>query len=55
VPGGLADPWLPASDTSFTAGVVGNAFDAGLPESLATVAGLARDEPFALLHQLAEE
>lgn len=35
------------------ASVVGNAFDAGLPESLAADSH-TRNEPFALLHQLAE-
>ena len=36
------------------ADISGNAFDAGLPESLKMTAGY-RDEPFALLHQLEED
>ena len=36
-------------------GVVGNAFDAGLRESLTQDSPYTRQEPFALLHQLAEE
>lgn len=35
--------------------VVGNAFDAGLARSLSTRTATARDEPFALLHQLEED
>jgi hypothetical protein len=35
-------------------GVVGNAFDANLPESIRTEDRRDRDEPFALLHQLEE-
>ena len=36
------------------AGVVGNAFDAGLLVSRALLDRAARDEPFALLHQIEE-
>jgi len=35
--------------------VVGNAFDAGLARSLSQRSAAARDEPFAMLHQLEEE
>ena len=35
-------------------GTTGNAFDAGLPQSLRVRDPAARDEPFALLHQLEE-
>lgn len=35
--------------------VVGNAYDAGLPASLAAAGPRHRDEPFALLHQLEED
>lgn len=36
------------------AGVVGNAFDAGLPESQRRERAVSHDEPFALLHRLEE-
>jgi len=36
-------------------GIIGNAFDAGLRESLRTLGPSARNEPFALLHQLEED
>ena len=37
------------------AGGIGNAFDAGLAESIDGGRRITRDEPFALLHQLEEE
>jgi len=36
-------------------GILGNAFDAGLRESLRSQGQTARDEPFAMLHQLQED